>query len=265
MYTLTTEQITQFQEKGVIFLPGVFSEWVEPLRESVQMVLDAPSPLERSYTPQDGSAPFFQDYCNWKRFAPLHDFIFQSEAGHVAAQLMRSCTARFFHDHILVKRPGTSLVTPWHQDFPYYCVQGSQSVSFWTPLDPVPREVSLECVGGSHRWSEVGFRPKRFDGSNLYKLDDFSEMPDIDDHRDELEILGYTLQPGDAIAFDFRTIHGAPGNNSSTARRVVSTRWVGDDARWAVRQGETSPPYPHLDLPDGAPFDAPDFPLVYTH
>jgi ectoine hydroxylase-related dioxygenase (phytanoyl-CoA dioxygenase family) len=265
MYTLTREQVTQFQDKGVVFLPGVFADWVAPLREAVQMALDSPSPLERSYQPQDGSAPFFQDYCNWQRFAPLHDFVFQSEAGRVAAQLMRSHSARFFHDHILVKRPGTSLVTPWHQDLPYYCVQGQQSVSFWTPLDAVAREVSLECVGGSHRWSEAGFRPKRFDGSNLYSQDDYSEMPDIDAHRDEFEIFGYTLQPGDAIAFDFRTIHGAPGNQSSTARRVVSTRWVGDDARWAVRQGATSPPYPHLDLPDGAPFDAPDFPLVYTH
>jgi hypothetical protein len=24
-----------------------------------------------------------------------------------------------------------------------------------------------------------------------------------------------------------------------------------------------SPPFPHLNLPDGAPFDAPEFPLIY--
>jgi ectoine hydroxylase-related dioxygenase (phytanoyl-CoA dioxygenase family) len=263
MIQLTSEQISHFQEKGVVYLPGVFADWVEPLRQAVQMAMDDPSPLERSYQPKDGSAPFFQDYGNWKRFEPLRDFVFQSEAGRLAAELMRSRTARFFHDHILVKRPGTSLVTPWHQDLPYYCVQGAQSVSFWTPLDVVAREISLECVSGSHRWSEAGYRPKRFDGSNLYQDDHYSEMPNIDVHRNEFEILGYTLQPGDAIAFDFRTIHGAPGNQSITSRRVVSTRWVGDDARWAVREGVTSPPYPHLDLPDGAPFDAPDFPLVY--
>lgn len=265
MYALTADQIAHFQEKGAVFLPGVFAEWVEPLRTAVQQALDAPSPLERSYQPDDGSAPFFQDYCNWQRFATLHDFVFHSAAGPVAAALMGSRQARFFHDHILVKRPGTSLVTPWHQDQPYYCVQGQQSVSFWTPLDPVARDVSLECVAGSHRWNEKGYRPKRFDGSSLYKEDDYVELPDINANRASFEILGYTLQPGDAIAFDFRTIHGAPGNKSTTARRVVSTRWVGDDARWAVRQGATSPPYPHIDLPDGAPFDAPDFPLVYSH
>ena len=265
MYPLSADQIAHFQDKGVVYLPGVFADWVEPLREAVQQALAAPSPLERSYQPQDGSAPFFQDYCNWQRLAPLRDFVFHSPAGRVAADLMRSRTARFFHDHILVKRSGTSLVTPWHQDQPYYCVQGQQSVSFWTPLDAVSRAVSLECVAGSHRWTETGYRPKRFDGSNLYAADDYCEMPNIDADRQAFEILGYSLQPGDAIAFDFRTIHGAPGNSSQSQRRVVSTRWVGDDARWAVRQGATSPPYPHLDLPDGAPFDAPDFPLVYTH
>lgn len=265
MSDVSAAQVEHFQTHGVVHLPGVFAAWVEPLREAVQRVLDDPSPLERSYRPKDGSAPFFQDYCNWRRVAPLHDFVFGSPAARVAAALMRSRTARFFHDHILVKRPGTSLVTPWHQDQPYYCVQGVQSVSFWTPLDPVSREVSLECVGGSHRWREEGYRPLRFDGTPLYPGDDFPDLPDVDAQRDRLSIFGYTLQPGDAIAFDFRTVHGAPGNHSSLSRRVVSTRWVGDDARWAVRSGPTSPPFPHLDLPDGAPFDAPDFPLVHPH
>lgn len=263
MHDISPEQVEAFQAQGVVFLPGLFADWVEPLRAAVQKVLDAPGPLERSYQPKDGSAPFFQDYCNWQRFSELKDFVFGSAAAPAAAALMRSRTVRFFHDHILVKRPGTSLVTPWHQDQPYYCVQGSQSVSFWAPLDPVPRDISLQCVAGSHRWSDAGFKPKRFDGSPLYREDAFTEMPDIEAHRDSLDIVGFTLQPGDAIAFDFRTIHGAPGNNATTPRRVVSTRWVGDDARWAVRNGPTSPPYPHLNLPDGAPFDAPDFPLIH--
>ena len=265
MYAVSASQIEDFQREGAIFLPGLFSPWVQALQEAVEAAMRAPSPLERSYQPKDGSAPFFQDYLNWTRLPGLRDFVFQSDAGAVAAALMRSRTARFFHDHILVKRPGTSLVTPWHQDQPYYCVQGAQSVSFWTPLDPVPREISLECVAGSHRWSEVGYKPTRFDGTPLYRDDRFAALPDIEAQREHLRILSYSLQPGDAIAFDFRTLHGAPGNTSAQMRRVVSTRWVGDDARWAARQGPTSPPFPHLSLPDGAPLDLPDFPLVFTH
>ena len=60
---------------------------------------------------------------------------------------------------ILVKRPGNSTITPWHQDQPYYCVEGDRTVSFWTPLDAISRSVSLECVAGSHRWNTAGYRP----------------------------------------------------------------------------------------------------------
>ena len=62
---------------------------------------------------------------------------------------------------ILVKRPGNSTITPWHQDQPYYCVEGDRTVSFWTPLDAISRSVSLECVAGSHRWNTAGYRPTR--------------------------------------------------------------------------------------------------------
>ena len=75
-----------------------------------------------------------------------------------------------FHDHVLVKHPGNSTVTPWHQDQPYYCVQGERTVSFWTPLDPVSRNVCMECVAGSHTWNRAGYRPVRFDGPEFPRI-----------------------------------------------------------------------------------------------
>src|SRR5262249_12456306 len=136
----------QFDRDGVILLRGIFADWVELLRQGIEELMLSPSPLERTYQPKDGSARFFQDLCNWQRIGPFREFVFNSPAAIVAARLMRSKTVRFFHDHVLVKEPGTSIVTPWHQDAPYYCVDGRQSISFWIPLDMVPRETSLECI-----------------------------------------------------------------------------------------------------------------------
>jgi ectoine hydroxylase-related dioxygenase (phytanoyl-CoA dioxygenase family) len=255
--------VADFQAEGVVVLRGIFRDWVESLSRGVAQVMAQPSPLERSYHPKDGSAPFFQDLCNWQRIPAFRAFIFESPAAETAARLMGSPTSRFFHDHILVKRPGNSTVTPWHQDQPYYCVEGDRTVSFWTPLDPVSRNVSLECIAGSHRWNTAGYRPKRFDGSPLYADEQFEDVPDIDAQRDQLVIRGWDMAPGDAIAFDFRTIHGAPANASGVTRRVFSSRWVGSNARFVRRGASGSPPFPHLTLKDGAPFDAPDFPLVY--
>ncbi|HMK85604.1 MAG TPA: phytanoyl-CoA dioxygenase family protein [Steroidobacteraceae bacterium] len=260
---ISGELVSAYREEGVVVLRGIFRDWVDRLAEGVAEVMKHPSPYERTVRPQDGSAPFFQDYCNWSRIAAFRSFVFESPAAQAAAQLMSSTEARFFHEHVLVKEPGGSTVTPWHHDEPYYCVRAEQSVSFWTPLDPVARSVTLECVAGSQRWSSSGFRPTRFDGTPLYGNEDFPAVPDIDAQRDRLTIRAWELEPGDAVAFHFRTIHGAPANSSTIRRRVFSSRWVGEDARFVRRKGRTSPPFPELALEDGALLDAPEFPLVY--
>jgi ectoine hydroxylase-related dioxygenase (phytanoyl-CoA dioxygenase family) len=251
-----------FAADGAVALRGVFADWVDRLRDGVAELMAAPSPLERSYQPE-GSAKFFQDLCNWQRIAPFREFVTRSPAAAIAARLMGSATARFFHDHVLVKEPGTALVTPWHQDAPYYCVDGPHNVSLWIPLDPVPRETSLECVAGSHRWG-ITHRPKRFDGTDLYAGDGRVEMPDIDARRADFRILGWALAPGDAVAFHFSCVHGAPATRQARhRRRVVSARWVGDGAVFVDRGGKGSPPFRHLTLADGAPLDGDDFPVIH--
>jgi ectoine hydroxylase-related dioxygenase (phytanoyl-CoA dioxygenase family) len=52
------------------------------------------------------------------------------------------------------------------------------------------------------------------------------------------------MQPGDAVAFHYRMVHGARGNPTSRRRRALSLRYVGDDARYVTRPGPTSPPFP---------------------
>lgn len=256
------DTVEQFATKGAIVLRGVFKDWVAPLREGTARLMADPSPLERSYTPADGSARFFQDLCNWQRIPEYRAFVEQSPAAAIAARLMGSRTGRFFHDHVLVKEPGTSIVTPWHQDLPYYCVGGRQSVSFWIPLDPVARETTLECVGGSHLWG-TSHKPMRFDGTELYQGDTSAPMPNIDADRSAFDILGWAVEPGDAVAFNFATAHGAPANRSTTRRRVFSARWVGDDAVFIDRGGKGSPPFRHLALNTGEALDGPDFPVVF--
>lgn len=260
--SLPASDVGRYRDDGIVILRGTFAEWVEPLRGGVEKLLASPGPLERTYRPADGSAPFFQDFCNWRRIPEFRAFVYESPAAALAARLMGSRTARFFHDHVLVKEPGTSVPTPWHQDQPYYCVEGSQSVSFWIALDPVSRETVPEYVAGSHRWGK-NFRPTRFDGTPLYAQDGFEPLPDIESRRAELRIVGEAMQPGDALAFHFRTVHGAPANRSTGRRRGFSSRWVGDDATFADRGGMTSPPFPDLKLRHGDPLDAPEFPIVY--
>jgi len=261
--TPSSDEIAAFRHDGAVVLRGVFADWVERLRAGVERNIASPSADVRLYHGSDGSSLFFGDYCNWDRIAEYRAFVFESPAGRVAARLMASRTARLFHEHVLVKEPGADVPTPWHHDQPYYCVDGSQNVSLWLALDPVPRERLVEFVAGSHNWGRW-FRPERFNRTALYEGDGLEPVPDIDANRANFSILGWDLEPGDCVAFHFLTLHGAPGNASTTARRRgFSTRWIGDDARFAVRKGTTSPPFRGVRLKRGQPMDAPEFPLVY--
>jgi ectoine hydroxylase-related dioxygenase (phytanoyl-CoA dioxygenase family) len=252
--------VAAFQADGAVPLRRLFSDWVEPLRAGVEKNIAAPSTDVRIY--DGGNGRFFGDYCNWDRIPEYRDFVFHSPAAQVAGRLMGSKTVRLFHEHVLVKEPGAEVATPWHHDQPYYCVDGRQNVSLWIPLDPVARDTVVEFVAGSHRWGRW-FRPERFNRTPLFEDDPLEPIPDIDGERDRYRILGWDLEPGDAVAFHFLTLHGAPANRwKSRRRRAFSARWIGDDAVFAIRKGTTSPPFRGVKLTPGDPMDAPEFPLV---
>ena len=255
-----------FRSDGVVHLPGVFAEWVELLRAGIDRNMREPGRYVREYQADGVAGYFFGDYCNWARIPEYREFVEHSPAAELAARLTGSTRIRFFHEHVLVKEPRTEARTPWHHDLPYYCVEGEQTVSFWTPLDPVPRATCLELLAGSHRWGRR-FLPRKFSGVDYAREGERLEpIPDVDAHRGDYEIRGYDMAPGDAIAFSFLTVHGAPGNEQpANRRRAFAHRWVGDDVRFARRGGEVSPPFPevHARLHDGDALDDPAFPLLW--
>ncbi|MEM7258837.1 MAG: phytanoyl-CoA dioxygenase family protein, partial [Pseudomonadota bacterium] len=216
---ISDDPVAEYRRNGAIVIKGVFAPYIEQARQAIEQNKADPSWRERTYRPDDGSAPFFQDYCVWSKFDGYRALVEQSPMSAIAAQLMRSDTARIFHDHVLVKEPGNSVVTPWHQDKPYYLVTGEQTVSFWVPLDAVPRERTIEYIAGSHRTGKL-YKPQRFDGTDLYANDQSEPVPDINANRNDFNILGWDVEPGDAVAFDFGTLHGAPANSSTKRRRV---------------------------------------------
>ncbi|MAC98059.1 MAG: phytanoyl-CoA dioxygenase, partial [Euryarchaeota archaeon] len=93
---------------------------------------------------------------------------------------------------------------------------------------------------------------------------EFEKIPDIENNRKDYEIISYECELGDAIAFNYATIHAAYGNNSNNRRRAFSVRFTGDDARYIKRKGEMSPPFPNINLKNNEILDSETFPVLIS-
>jgi ectoine hydroxylase-related dioxygenase (phytanoyl-CoA dioxygenase family) len=258
---VTDAMVADYQRDGVVLIKGLFADWVDVIRAGIERNMAEPGPYAAENNRPGDTGRFFDDYCNWERIPEFVRVVRESAAAQVAAALMGSQSVQMFHDHVLVKEPGTSRATPWHQDGPYYFVEGRQVVSFWSPMDAV-REASLRCVAGSHLWPRE-VMPTRWMTETSFYPDPEKYMPVPDPDAEGMRVLEWEMEPGDAVAFHYRTLHGARGNAAGARRRAFSLRLVGDDARYVERPGRTSPPYPGHGMVAGQRLREDWFPVLH--
>ena len=251
-----------YQKQGAILIKNTFKPWIDLLRDGFEKVLNKPGPHAReNVTNKEGR--FFEDYCNWKRINEFKKFAEESPAAQIVAEATGSKSIQLFHEHIFVKDPGTFKETPWHQDMPYYCVDGNDTGSFWIPLDQITKENSLKILLGSHKFPKL-FRPTKWSNNKpWYKNDDnYMDMPNINSMEEK--ILKTEMNLGDAILFNFKVLHSSSGNATNIPRRAFSMRFIGDDVKYLERSGETSPPFKGIDLKDGERMRKDWFPVVWN-
>jgi ectoine hydroxylase-related dioxygenase (phytanoyl-CoA dioxygenase family) len=265
-YEVAAADREAFARDGAVCIRGLLSAAeLEGVARGIEHNLREPSANVKIASKADDPGFFFQDYCNWQRIPEYRNLIFGSAAASAAAQLMGASTVRLYHDHLLVKEPGTRQRTPWHQDQPYYNIEGRMSASMWLPIDPVPRHSSLEFIAGSHLgpWR----MPRAFldNEARWFPEGSLTPLPDIEANRPGYPIISWALEPGDAVFFHMLALHGAAGVDGVRRRRVLSVRFMGEDIRHAPRRWKTSPHFPGLvdELPAGAEMVHPLFPIVW--
>lgn len=266
---LDSQSINSFQRDGAVVLRGVLTNMqLLQLEMGIEENLAHLSPLAIIASEPSDSGHFVEDFCTWQSNANYEHVLKETALPWIARDLMQSQSVRLYHDHLLVKEPGTRQPTPWHQDQPYYNVSGRQNVSFWIPVDPVPRESSLRFVAGSHAGTWYMPRSFRDAQAKWFPEGALQELPDIEDGLSAsppvFNELAWALEPGDCVAFHMLTLHATHGTPPGARRRVFSARYLGDDARHAVRPWRTSPPFEGLAdrLPDGAEMEDALFPQL---
>ena len=260
---LNKKTIDEYNSQGVVLLKKVINnDWIKILKQGIKKNFINPSKYKCVYEKKYGKELFYDDYCNWNRIDEYKNFIYNSNIAKIAKELMNSNKVNLFHEHVLIKEIGSKKKTPFHQDQSYYCVNGKDNCSIWIPLDKITKNTSPEFLVGSHLWNKQFLPTKFFGNSYDHKDDEFEHLPNIENNRDKYNISSWSLNPGDAIAFNFATVHGAPENKSKNRRRAFSIRFTGDDATYIKRNGEMSPPFSEVTLQNGDSLDCDIFPII---
>jgi len=188
----------------------------------------------------------------------MHPFVrrmaIKSPVSHIASILMRSSRVYLYDDQLLVKPPCTIEKTAWHQDLGYDHIQGEQVCGIRVPATRETSEMGpVQYVRGSHLPLRT-YKVNYFISDVAHPQDSGEDIPKIEGHEHEFDIVTPCPEPGDVVVHHIRTLHGAAGNRSVTdARKAITFRYGGDDARFKRRR--FAAPQEPSPLKDGEPLE----------
>ena len=243
---ITDVEVANYHRDGVVLLREMFdADWIALLREGLQTNCDNPTYRSRVWDRDAEGRTMFWDSQAWQGIQQYRRFIFDSPAARIAGELMGSTEINFFFDAVFVRSPGSQFSTPWHQDEPYWSVEGYDTCTLWMPLVPVKKENALAYVPGSHRidtvFDQYNFGYLNADNKTDVDQVDFSaiaetEFPDIDSDPQKYGVVSWDMEPGDCVAFNSRIMHGGSGKLAEDRDlRVFTSKWLGDDVRIKFR------------------------------
>jgi len=250
---IADDEIETFDRDGVVMLEGMFDAgWIALLDEGLSRSRAAPTGRAQVWDRDAENRETYYDSHAWRRVPEYERFVRESPCAGLAGRIMGSGAVNFFFDAVFCRSAGARFRTPWHQDEPYWSVEGLQTCSVWMPLVPVEARSALAVVPGSHKWAKV-FRQADFgaynaDGkadvphSDFSVLADAPDIPDIDADPARYAPRSFDMRPGDALVFNGRCIHGGSGLlDDDRDLRVFNTKWCGDDVRISFKEWGMDP------------------------
>ena len=277
--SITESEIDSFVSDGVVHLPGILNiDWIDFLGAALEEILNDSTALAdltslgKNLNESEGfkvlsdadvsGGRFLSGVDHWKEDEAFAAFAKFSPLPFIASKLMNSENVFLYEDSILVKEPGTSERTAFHQDLGYFHLEGENICTVWAPLDDVDSETgAVVYLRSSHQEKKV-FKPNWFVTNESLPGTQGNEVPEI--NIEDKDLIRFDTKPGDLIVHHAATIHGAGANHSiSRRRRAVSVRYCGDGVVYKIRSGAPLKSH-HKNVRTGDPvIDHPDCPLVF--
>lgn len=253
--SVTQQDINCYQRDGAVLLKGVLNrEQLALLEAGIEEAYASPGSRFSRVSNADGEGETFVEQYVSQRSPSLRALMDSGIVGEVAGRLMQAPSAQLILDQIFYKNSGLIVPTPWHQDTPFLRVRGQDMIRLWMPCDHSPPELTVQVVRGSHRWNIVynaaGGETERVTKAQVlgeYTHDGMGDdhlppPPDVARYRDSFDILRWTVEPGDILAFQGNMLHGAEGlPHYSGKRRAFASMWGGPELRYHAPRGKAFP------------------------
>jgi phytanoyl-CoA hydroxylase len=260
-YPVSDEKVDFFSENGYVRFDGVLSpEELDYCRQSLGYALDHRDGFVRDLASTDsdegGKDKILQMVNLWEHFPEVKTYTFSSRLAAMARRLSSSPTVHLFHDQALVKEPGPSAASPWHQDQPYWPVKEPGMLSCWMALDDVTIEKGcMQFIEGSHKWGE--FAPMSFTG-------DGPQLEDIlsDDQKALWNPVPIELKAGDCTWHHGWTWHFTNPNTTNEIRRALVTIYIPEGVNFAADDKQDHVLSPTITSSKGEPLRGTVFPLL---
>lgn len=252
---VTADESARFIRDGVVCLRKIIAPgWVDLIRDGMEELRTAPSAYATVVAA--GELYLYIDQMPSLHNAKLRRVALESGAGDIAKQLVGANQLRWVYDQLFYKGSGQVAETPWHQDTAYGFLHGMDVIRLWIPVDPVPRETTIEVVRASHLWNveyatttvKVLEDNKDSTATSQFnyltkQAESLPAVPDIEARRASFDIVGHPVDPGDVVAFNYHILHHAGGGtNPHAKRRALAVLYA--DERVMLRQRPNPVPDP---------------------
>jgi ectoine hydroxylase-related dioxygenase (phytanoyl-CoA dioxygenase family) len=254
-YLLTDEQIAFYRENGFIRLDNILSpDELDELRQYMNELMSSSG--DRAVDNSASRGAYYrvlnQRVNGWRDHGGYSRYAFHPRFAEVARQLTGAQGIAFFHDHALLKMPGDSQPTPWHQDFPYWPMNEPGALSIWVALDDVDENNGcMRFVPGSHKVGKLDPR----------KL---TEETDLEQYAKGTVAEGRTpvtvrLKAGSCTFHNGLTFHYAHANHTDKPRRALAIIYMPEGTTYSGKKHVITDPQ---GLTPGQPIAGPLHPVL---
>lgn len=260
-YPVADEKVEFYQDHGYVQFNDVLSAHeLDVLRAGLEKARAKRGGLVRDLAGdgEDGDQQdrILQMLNLWEQYPEVKAYVMGGRVAQMAKQLTGSESIHLYHDQALIKEPGPSAPSPWHQDQPYWPSKEPGMLSCWMALDDVTVERGcMQFIPGSHQWGE--FPPISFEGEGP-ELKDYVS----DDQAAQWEPVPVELSAGSCTFHHGLTFHYTNANTTDHIRRALVAIFIPDDVTYAADDKMESPLGESITSAKGEPLRGTRFPQL---